>query len=206
MTEIREVKTRREIKEFIDFPLKLYKGNSFFVPSLYADEKRCLRRIRCIPNKPNRYFHSEENGKTVGRIQGILQRVANEKWKQNRIRFTRFDCIDDQEVANELFRAIECWGKSKGTDEIVGPLGYSDLDKEGLLVEGFDQISTFEEQYNYPYYVKLIENCGFVKEVDWVEYKLYAPDETDERMERISDLMMKNTDCVWAWQKMRASS
>lgn len=192
MTEIREVKTRREIKEFIDFPLKLYKGNSFFVPSLYADEKALLKKDTVYSEQAESvFFIAKKNGKTVGRIQGILQRVANEKWKQNRIRFTRFDCIDDQEVANELFRAIECWGKSKGTDEIVGPLGYSDLDKEGLLVEGFDQISTFEEQYNYPYYVKLIENCGFVKEVDWVEYKLYAPDETDERMERISDLMMK---------------
>jgi len=192
MTEIREVKTRREIKEFIDFPLKLYKGNSFFVPSLYADEKALFKKDTVYSEQAESvFFIAKKNGKTVGRIQGILQRVANEKWKQNRIRFTRFDCIDDQEVANELFRAIECWGKSKGTDEIVGPLGYSDLDKEGLLVEGFDQISTFEEQYNYPYYVKLIENCGFVKEVDWVEYKLYAPDETDERMERISDLMMK---------------
>lgn len=192
MTEIREVKTRREIKEFIDFPLKLYKGNSFFVPSLYADEKALFKKDTVYSEQAESvFFIAKKNGKTVGRIQGILQRVANEKWKQNRIRFTRFDCIDDQEVANELFRAIECWGKSKGTDEIVGPLGYSDLDKEGLLVEGFDQISTFEEHYNYPYYVKLIENCGFVKEVDWVEYKLYAPDETDERMERISDLMMK---------------
>ena len=137
------------------------------------------------------FFLAIKNGKTVGRIQGILQRVSNEKWNQKRVRFTRFDSTNDQEVANALFCAIESWAKEKGMEEVVGPLGYSDLDREGLLIEGFEELSTFEEQYNFPYYATLLENKGYQKEVDWVESKIYAPDQIDERLERISSLMLK---------------
>lgn len=192
MIEIKEVKTRKEIKEFIDFPLRLYKNNPYYVPALYYDEKSLFKKETVYSEQAESVFYiAKKDGQTVGRIQGILQRVANEKWKQKRVRFTRFDCIDDQEVANELFYAIEKWANAKGMEEIVGPLGYSDLDREGLLIEGFDQISTFEEQYNYPYYATLLENYGYNKEVDWLEYKLYAPEQIDERIERVSSLMME---------------
>ena len=151
MVEIKEVKSKKDRREFIKFPLRLYKDNPYFVPALYADEKRLFAKEPVYSEQAESVFYiAKKNGKTVGRIQGILQHVSNEKWGQKRVRFTRFDCIDDQEVANELFYTIEKWGWKKGMNEVVGPLGYSDLDREGLLVEGFDQISTFEEQYNYP--------------------------------------------------------
>ena len=192
MIGIKEVKTKREIKEFIGFPLRLYKGNPCYVPPLYGDEKVLFKRETVYSEQAESvFFIAVRAGETVGRIQGILQRVSNEKWGQKRVRFTRFDCIDDEEVATALFSAVEDWARSKGMEEVVGPLGYSDLDREGLLVEGFDMLSTFEEQYNYPYYADLIENAGYKKEVDWVEYRLFAPDKPDERIGRISDMMMK---------------
>ena len=192
MIEINEVKTRKQIKEFVEFPLRLYKGNPYFVPPLYGDEKALFKKNTVYSEQAESvFFLATENGKTVGRIQGILQRVANEKWGQKRVRFTRFDAIDDQAVANALFQAVEEWAKSKGMEEIVGPLGYSDLDREGLLIDGFDQISTFEEQYNYAYYPTLLENAGYQKEVDWIESKLYKPEKVDERLERVSKKMLE---------------
>ena len=190
--EIIEVKTRKDIRDFINFPIKLYEGNEFFVPPLYMDEKDIFKKNNVFIEQSESVFYlAKKDGKVVGRIQGILQRVSNEKWNQKRVRFTRFDCIDDQEVANALFSKIEKWAKDRGMDELVGPLGYSDLEREGLLIEGFDQLSTYEEQYNYEYYAKLIENYGFKKEIDWFEFKLYPPKEIDERLERVSSMMMK---------------
>lgn len=192
MLEINEVKTRKQRKEFVEFPLRLYKDNPYFVPPLYGDEKALFKKNTVYSEQAESvFFLATEKGKTVGRIQGILQRVANEKWGQKRVRFTRFDAIDDQAVANALFNAVESWAKSKGMEEVVGPLGYSDLDREGLLIEGFDQVSTFEEQYNYDYYPTLLENAGYQKEVDWIESRLYSPDQVDERLERISKNMLE---------------
>ncbi len=192
MVEIKEVKTHKDQKEFVSFPLRLYKNNPYFVPPLYGDEIGLFKKETIYAEQAESVFYlAKQNGKTVGRIQGILQRVSNEKWDQSRVRFTRFDSVDDQDVANELFAAVEKWAKQKGMTQVVGPLGYSDLDREGLLIEGFDQLSTFEEQYNYDYYPKLIENCGYGKEIDWLEYQLRAPDVIDERIDRISSLMMK---------------
>lgn len=137
------------------------------------------------------YFNAYRKGIMVGRISGILQKASNIKWAEKRVRFTRFDSIDDQEVANALFQTIEKWALSKDMDTVVGPLGFSDLEREGLLIEGFDQLSTFEEQYNYDYYQKLLENYGYVKEVDWLERKIWAPAVVDDRLERLSSLMMR---------------
>lgn len=193
MITIKEVKTKKEQKQFIEFPLKLYKGCPYFVPPLYSDEKAMFKKdYHYYEQSESIFFNAyDENNKMVGRIQGIIQKASNEKWNQKRIRFTRFDSIDNQEVANALFDALEQWGKSKGMEEMVGPLGFSDLEREGLLIEGFDEISTFEEQYNYEYYAKLIENNSFSKEIDWVERQLKKPEVIDERYERISKLMMK---------------
>lgn len=145
----------------MNFPLKLYKNNEFFVPPLYGDEKQIFKKDYMYYDQAEAvYFIARCDGKVVGRISGILQNAANEKWQRKQVRFTRFDAIDDFEVAQALFDAVENWAKSKGMEEIVGPLGFSDLEREGLLIEGFDQLSTFEEQYNFPYYQKLIESCG----------------------------------------------
>ncbi len=178
MITIKQVTTKKQQKQFVQFPLDLYKGNKCFVPPLYDDELAMF--------KPNYVYNEQadsvwflaydENDKVIGRIQGILQRAANEKWGQERIRFTRFDAIDDQEVANKLFQAVEDWGRQLGMKEIVGPLGYSDMEREGLLIEGFEYLATFEEQYNYDYYQRLIENIGYVKDVDWLEHRLTLPE------------------------------
>ena len=192
MIEIRKVKTKKEQRDFVNFPLKLYKNCEFFAPPLYVDEMKMFKKNYVYYDQSiSVFFNAYENGKIVGRIQGILQKASNEKWGQKRVRFTRFDSIDNQEVANKLFEAIEDWAKENNMTEIVGPLGFSDLEREGLLIEGFDELSTFEEQYNYDYYQKLIENLGYQKEVDWVERKLYYTDEVDERLLRISDTILK---------------
>lgn len=192
MVEIREVKTKKEKKDFLNFPLKLYKKCPYFVPPLYLDEKKIFNEDYVYYDQAKAvYYNAYIDGKIVGRISGILQKASNARWNQKRIRFTRFDCIDSQEVANALFDAIEAWAKANGMNEIVGPLGFSDLEREGLLIDGFDQLSTFEEQYNYPYYQTLIENYGFTKEVDWIERQLRKPQNVDERIGRVSAKMMQ---------------
>ena len=192
MLIVKTVETAKERRDFLNFPIKLYKGNPYFVPPLYMDEKKIFRKDYVYNETCDViFFIAYRNKKVVGRISGIIQRAANEKWGQKRVRFTRFDAINDQEVANALFDAVVNWAKQKGMTEAVGPLGYSDLEREGLLIEGFDQLSTYEEQYNYDYYQKLIENYGFTKEVDWIEHKLYLPKERDEKLHRVSDMIMQ---------------
>ena len=193
MVEIREVKTKKERKQFVEFPLNLYKDNEYFVPPLYGDEMKLFSPNYVYYEQAEAvYFNAYRDGAIVGRISGILQHAANKKWNQKQVRFTRFDAIDDQEVADALFAAVEQWAKDKGMEEIVGPLGFSDLEREGLLIEGFDQMNTFEEQYNYPYYQRLIENCGYGKDVDWVEHQLRArKGGYDPKYRRIGKMMLE---------------
>ncbi len=192
MIEIKEVKTKREQKAFVEFPLKLYKGCKWFVPPLYGDEMKMFKPNYVYNDTCDHVFYlALQGGKTVGRISGIIQKASNEKQNEKRVRFTRFDSINDSEVSNALFAAVEKWAKEKGMDTICGPLGYSDLEREGLLIYGFEELATFEEQYNYDYYPALVEKYGFKKEVDWEERKLYMPDVPDEKLYRVSDLMLK---------------
>ena len=192
MIEVKEVTSKKMQKEFLNFPLKLYKGVKQFVPPLYGDEKQIFNKNYMYYDTCEAvYYNAYKDGEIVGRISGIIQRQSNEKTGEKRIRFTRFDAIDDQEVANKLFDAVKEWAKSNGMEKICGPLNFSDLEREGLLIDGFDEISTFEEQYTYPYYPKLIENYGFEKEVDWVEYKIYPPKEVDPKIKKISEMVQK---------------
>lgn len=192
MITVKEVKTKKEQKEFIDFPLKMYADCPYFVPPLYMDEKKMFKKSFVYNDTCDVVcFNAYDGGSMVGRIQGIIQRAANEKNGEKRVRFTRFDSIDSQPVADALFAAVEDWAKSKGMNAVCGPLGFSDLEREGLLIEGFDQLSTFEEQYNYDYYQKLIENCGYEKEVDWVESKIYPPEKDDGALQRVTDKLLK---------------
>ncbi len=190
MVEIKQVTTKKQRKQFVEFPLKLYKNNPNFVPPLYGDEMAIFKSDYVYNEQVKSVFFLayDEQGKVVGRIQGILQMAANQKWSQTRIRFTRFDAINSQEVANALFDAVETWGKSLGMTEIVGPLGYSDLEREGLLIEGFEYLATFEEQYNYDYYQTLIENYGYQKEVDWIEHQVRMPVDRDKDIHRLKNL------------------
>lgn len=192
MIEIKEAKTRKQQKEFLMFPINLYRGNPNFVPPLWGDEKQIFNKNyhyyeRCEAV----YYNAYKDGAIVGRISGILQKDSNLKRNEKRIRFTRFDCIEDFEVAKALFEAVEKWGLSKGMDTICGPLGFSDLEREGLLIEGFDQLSTFEEQYNASYYGPFIERLGYAKEVDWTESKIYKPEEDDGTLEKMSDFILR---------------
>lgn len=192
MIEIQTVRTKKQQKEFLEFPLKMYRDNPFFVPPLYGDEKKIFRPDFVYNDTcKSEYFLAVKDGVTVGRISAIIQNASNEKTGEKRVRFTRFDSIDDKEVAKALFDAVEDFARSNGMDTVCGPLGYSDLEREGLLVEGFDELSTFEEQYNAEYYGALVEECGYSKEVDWVESKIYAPDEGVEAMEKTAQFVMK---------------
>ena len=186
MVNIRQVSTKKDIKEFIEFPLRLYKGVYGFVPPLYSDEKKLLLSPKDNETATSVFFLAERDGKTVGRIQGIIQKEYNRIHSASQIRFTRFDAIDDAEVSDALFSAVEAFGRERGMTQICGPLGYSDLDREGLLVEGFEEDSTFEEQYNYEYYPRLVEGFGFVKDADWLEFELTYPDKRNEMLRRVA--------------------
>ena len=186
MLTIIEVKDKKQRKEFIEYPLRLYKGNPYFVPPLYGDEKKLFTDKNIYSRTCKSVFYlAIRDGKTVGRIQGIVQNAYNDIHGVNQVRFTRFDCEDNPETAKALFDKVEEWAREQGMTEVVGPLGYSDLEREGLLIEGFDYLSTFEEQYNYPYYASLIEGCGYEKDVDWVESRLFAMAEEDERIRKL---------------------
>lgn len=194
MIEIREVKTRKQVKQFIHFPLKMYKNNPNFVPPLYMSEKELFKKHNQFSSSCETvYFLAYKDNKLVGRISGIIQNDANKKWERKRVRFTRFDSIDDQEVSDALFNAVESWAKEKGMTEICGPLGFNDLEREGLLVEGFDKLSTFEEQYNADYYEKLVVGHGFKTEVEWIEKEVRNPKSKEEveKFRRIRDMLMK---------------
>ena len=193
MIEIKEVKTRKQRAKFVDFPTKLYKNCKYYVHPLRIDEMNLFNRKKnaSFDDCDAIYFLAYKDNVLVGRIAGILQRLYNEKTKEKRVRFSRFDCIDDEEVAKALFNAVENWAIQKGMNKVHGPLGFNDLDREGLLIEGFNYLSTFEEQYNYEYYPKLIENCGYGKEIDWLEFRIYPPKEVNERVQRLSDAVLK---------------
>ncbi len=191
MIEVREVKSRKEIRDFINLPLKLYKDNKNFVPPIYMDEKKCFKSNYMYYDQAEaKYWNCYKDGKMVGRISAIIQHKANEKWNQKRCRFTRFDAIDDQEVANALFATVEAYAKEKGMEEVVGPLGFSDFEREGMLIEGFEYLSTFEEQYNFDYYQKLVENCGYGKDIDWIEHRLTFNQEKFNKINNISQKLL----------------
>jgi len=193
MIETREVVSRREKKDFLNFPGKLYKGNPCYVPPLYIDERKIFRKDYVYYETCEAVcFNAYKDGRMAGRIQGIIQRASNEKTGEKRVRFTRFDVIEDFEVSKALFERVENWAVERGMEIACGPLGFSDLEREGLLIEGFDQSSTFEEQYNAPYYADFIERLGYAKEVDWVESRIYKPDRGSyDNMQRMAELIMK---------------
>lgn len=204
MIEIKEISSKKDIKTFVDFPSKMYKDCPYYSYPLRMDEFANFN-----PKKNCSYkdcdvvmFLAYKDGVVVGRIAGIIQKAYNEKVNGKFVRFTRFDSIDDQEVANALLKAVENWAKEKGMKTIHGPLGFSDLDFEGMIVEGFNERCTFEERYNYEYYVKLMENAGYEKDVDWLERKIY-PTDTSDRVARIADMVEKRYKLKFAKEKTK---
>ena len=187
-----EVKTKKQIKEFVEFPLNLYKGNPYFIPAMYGDEIKIFSSKNIHSKTCDQiFFLAYQNEKVVGRIQGIIQKQYNELNGTKKARFSRFHCIDDLDVATALLTKVEEWAKEKGLEEVIGPMGYNDLEREGLLIEGFDYLNTYEEEYNYPYYQKLIESNGYVKDVDWVELRVFPEFIEREKLKKISDRTMK---------------
>jgi hypothetical protein len=203
MIKIIEVTTKKHQREFIQFPLRLYRDNPYFVPPLYGDEK-ALFTNKNIYNKTcaSVFYIAQKAGRTVGRIQGIIQYQYNEIHNTKQARFTRFDCENDPEIAAALFAKVEEWAKTQQMENIVGPLGYSDLEREGLLVEGFHYLNTFEEQYNYEYYAPLIESCGFEKDVDWVEFRLFRTPQEDERLRKFANRALERNNLHVAGEGM----
>ena len=190
--EIKQVTNRKELKQFVQFYYDLYRGNNCAVPYLFFDEMTTLRKdknpsFECCEAE---YFMAFRDGKMVGRVAAIINRRANERWNCHQVRFGWFDFIDDTEVSTALLQAVEQWGRSKGMNEIAGPLGFIDTDREGMLVDGFDQLSTMYVNYNNPYYPRHMEQLqGFQKANDWVEMKVKVPDEVPAKFAKITEMV-----------------
>lgn len=192
--EIKQVTNRKELKQFVQFYYDLYRGNNYAVPYLFFDEMTTLRKdknpsFECCEAE---YFMAFRDGKMVGRVAAIINRRANERWNCHQVRFGWFDFIDDTAVSTALLQAVEQWGRSKGMNEIAGPLGFIDTDREGMLVDGFDQLSTMYVNYNHPYYPQHMEQLqGFNKANDWVEMKVKVPDEVPAKFAKITEMVSK---------------
>ena len=190
---IKKVSSKQELKTFIRFNYELYKNNPYSVPDLYDD------MLNTFSQKKNAafefceadYFLAYKDGKVAGRVAAIINHRANETWNKKEVRFGWIDFIDDMEVSSTLLKQVEEWGKERGMEAMVGPLGFTDLDAEGMLIEGYDQLSTMSTIYNYPYYPVHMEKLGFEKEADWVEFKLMVPDKLPDKFVRISEIILQ---------------
>jgi GNAT superfamily N-acetyltransferase len=192
--EIKKVESRRDLCKFIDFHNELYKGNPYHVPNLYFDEMNTFRKDKnaAFDFCEAEYFMAYRDGKAVGRVAAIINHSANKKWERESVRFGWIDFVDDIEVSKALFKAVEDYGKSKGMKEIVGPLGFTDMDPEGMLLYGYDQLGTQATAYNYPYYPEHMDRMGgWEKDNDYVEYKLYVPEEMPEKYATIAKMIQK---------------
>ena len=187
--EIKEVSGRGDLKKFINFPYNLYEGNKYWVPPLFFDEINTLRRDKnpAFEFCEAKYWLAFRDGKIAGRIAGIINQKYIEKWNNKYLRFGWIDFIDDERVANALLDTVENWAQSKGMTAVHGPLGFTDMDNEGTLIEGFEELGTLATIYNYPYYPKLLERCSYKKIVDWVEFAVKTPQKVPEIIEKIAN-------------------
>ena len=198
MVEIREVKSKSDLRRFVAYPNKLYRDVPQFMPPLQGEDMADWDRKK---NPAFEYCDAKcylalRDGEIVGRIGAILSRRSNEKWNKRRMRFTQVDFIDDIEVSTALFETVEAWAREMGCNDVHGPLGFTDLDREGMLVEGFDQKSMFITYYNHPYYIDHLTRLGYVKDVDWVEFLIDVPQPGDRivpRLQQLSDRVLKST-------------
>lgn len=190
---IKEVTSKKELKKFVKFNIDLYKGNPYHVPGLIEEEMVTLDKKKnpAFEFCDAIYFLAYKDGKIAGRIAGMINRKSNEVWNQQRARFGFLDFIDDTEVVNALFEAVEKWAAKQGMKEIHGPMGFTDMDHEGMLIEGFDQLGTMAAIYNYPYYPQHMERMGYSKDQDWHEFKIYIPEGIPEKHQRIGEIVKK---------------
>ena len=190
---IKKVTTPKELKTFIRFNYELYKHNPYSVPDLLDDMLHTFnpQKNAAFEFCEADYFLAYKDGRLAGRVAAIINRRANEKWGVKNVRFGWIDFIDDREVSEALLRTVEEWGRQRGMDTMHGPLGFTDMDAEGMLIEGFDQLGTMATIYNYPYYPQHMERMGFVKDADWVEFKIYIPDGIPDKHQRIADIIQR---------------
>lgn len=192
--QIKRVETKKDLKRFIEFHYDLYKGNPYDVPNLYSDEVNTLSKNKnaAFDFCEAEYYLALKEGKIVGRVAAIINHKANEKWKKKDVRFGWIDFIDDIEVSRALFKAVEEYGRKKGMDDIVGPLGFTDMDPEGMLTWGFDKLGTMATIYNYEYYPQHMEKLGgWEKDNDYVEYYLVVPEKSPEKYTKIAEMVEK---------------
>ena len=194
MIEIQKVTNDDQLKQFVQFYYDLYRGCDCAVPFLYADEMATLRRdknpsFECCEAD---YFLAVSDGRVVGRVAAIINRRANERWNRRQVRFGWFDFIDDPEVSTALLQTVEDWGRERGMTEIAGPLGFIDTDREGMLIEGFDELSTMYINYNHPYYPRHMEQMGgFIKDNDYVELKVTVPEVVPDKFAKITEMVRR---------------
>ena len=187
MLTVRTVKNRRDLRRFITFPERLYHGDPNYVPSLHSDEYDALGdRNPALDFCERELYLAFRDGRIVGRVAAIINHNANQRWHEEVVRFGWIDFIDDAEVVRALIQAVSDWGKARGCVKIKGPLGFSDLDKEGLMIEGFDCLAPFTVIYNYPYYATRLEELGFVKDADWIQKIVDIPAEEVPQMQYAS--------------------
>ncbi len=191
MIEIREVKTKKEQKEFCSFPLKLYKHNPYYCPPFFADEMALFDEKKNVYSdfSETKFWLAYKDGKVVGRISAIINHAYIEKSGEKCARFTRYDVVDDFEVSKKLFETAENYAKEKGMDKINGPMGYVDTDREGMLVEGFDQYQVYGGSYNSPWCQAHVEKLGYVPQVDWIERKITIPEQVPEKITKFADII-----------------
>ena len=207
MVEIREVRTKAERRKFVDYVNVLYKDVPQFIPAMYADDLDDWdpKKNPAFEYCEAKSFLAYRDGKIVGRIGAILSHRSNEKWHTNRMRFSQVDFIDDPEVSAALFKAVEDYAREKGCDAVHGPLGFTDLDSEGMLIEGFERRSMFITYYNHPYYNTHLEKLGYTKDVDWVEMLIDVPydERTCTRLDKLAERVMRFSNLHIAETKSR---
>ncbi len=200
-----EVTSKKNLKKWVSFPNKLYKDNKYYVPFLTIDEMDTFTKSKnpAYEYCETKLFLAYKGNEVVGRIAGLINHAYNKKWGENRIRFTRFDFIDDYEVSSKLFNAVINWGKQLGYTSIMGPIGFHDLDHEGMLVEGFDELNMSITFYNHPYYITHMEKLGLVKDIDWVEYQISVPNEVDPKIEKLCNRILERNNFSLVTYKKR---
>ena len=191
---IKKVESNKDLKKFIHFSYKLYKGNKYYVPDLYLDLKNTLSdKNAALEFCERQAFLAMRDGEIVGRVVAIINRKANDAWKRKSVRFGWIDFIDDKDVSKALLDEVEKWGKERGMEEVIGPLGFTDMDPEGMLYEGFEELGTMSTSYNYPYYMDHMPPLGYEKDNDWIEYRLEVPRATGvpPRLARVADIVQE---------------
>ena len=194
LIEIKKVESKKDLKTFIDFHYDLYEGNEYDVPNLFSDEMNTLSKDKNAAFEfcEAEYYLAYKDGKLAGRVAAIINHKANNKWGKKSVRFGWIDFIDDREVSKALLDAVEKYGREKGMEDVVGPLGFTDMDPEGMLVWGFDQLGTMPTIYNYPYYPEHIEALeGFEVDNKYVEFKIMVPDTVPEKYAKIAMMIEK---------------